>query len=81
MKDISEADAVAEGVAGCDDGANCKTIEAIGHCMCGGAVGAYADLWAKLHGPESHKANPWVIATSFTVHQCNIDAANAPKGE
>ena len=81
LKDISEADAVAEGVNPCMESADCPNGAHGVCCGCSDPIAAYATLWESLHGAESHKANPWVIATSFTVHHCNIDAANAPKGE
>lgn len=34
----------------------------------------YRELWAHLHGRESWDANPLVVAVSFTVDRCNIDA-------
>ncbi len=35
-------------------------------------------LWSSLHGVESWEANPDVVALTFTVHQQNIDAMDAP---
>lgn len=39
----------------------------------------YADLWRELHGVDSWKSNPEVVAPTFTVHQQNIDTM--PKAE
>lgn len=38
---------------------------------------AFADLWESIHGPDAWNANPEVIALTFTVHRCNIDAMEA----
>jgi hypothetical protein len=80
LLDISEADAVAEGV---EDG---------GCTECGGSSRAsppccyrpspdfrdsFAFLWNSLHGPDAWAANPWVCALTFTVHKCNIDQMGA----
>lgn len=42
-------------------------------------VDAFEHLWWTLHGGESWKANPDVVALTFTVHKYNIDAM--PKAE
>lgn len=34
----------------------------------------FAELWKRLHGPESWDENPEVVALTFTVHKGNIDA-------
>jgi len=34
----------------------------------------YADLWDCINGPGSWDANPYVVAYTFSVHKCNIDA-------
>jgi hypothetical protein len=43
----------------------------------------FASLWCALHGDDAWKANPWVVALTFTVHKHNIDAmrASAPPVE
>lgn len=66
LQDISEADAVAEGI---DD-------RATAHFGC--PIKAYAALWDSLHGGESDHAwlaNPWIVAVSFAAHHGNIDGA------
>ena len=72
VQDISEADAVAEGV--------CETAfwERAEHKVSAGAPWsvdrlAFADLWNILHSPEAWALNPWVAALTFTVHRQNID--------
>ncbi len=63
LQQISEADAVAEGVTDQD---------------VGGARGVFSRLWNSLHGSGAWDANPWVCAMTFTVYRCNIDALEAP---
>lgn len=65
LQEISEADAVAEG------------IEPGRRLSCGGmshtAVDIFCDIWTSIHGPEAWALNPWCAVLSFTVHRCNID--------
>ncbi|WYK06479.1 hypothetical protein DWF04_016500 [Cereibacter sphaeroides f. sp. denitrificans] len=61
LQDISDEDAVAEGVGD----------------LCGAPALVFADLWESLHGPEAWAQNPWVAAITFTTHRCNIDATEA----
>ncbi len=69
LQEISEADAVAEGINPSPGG------------WWSGAEGqagttpqaAYALLWNSLHGPDAWDANPWVVAVTFTVEHRNID--------
>lgn len=37
-------------------------------------IGAFADLWRGLHGPQSWDDNPEVVAISFRAIKANIDA-------
>lgn len=59
LQDISEADALAEGVKVHPDhhGKPRTSIYS--------PVQAYADLWDQINGPESWAANPWVWAITF----------------
>lgn len=66
LQDISEDDAVAEGVYSGKDG-DLGPLDISARAL-------FADLWRKLHGPDSVDANPEVVAVSFTVHRLNIDA-------
>lgn len=69
LNDISEADALAEGVY---DGTACRCAEPLDFVrscgMCSGrlvdAVGLYRALWERINGPGSWNANPlvWVVA-------------------
>ena len=73
LQEISEADAVAEGINPCAEGARCPE-GAHGAC-CGqyDPVGEYRDLWNSIHGQYAWHGNPWVRATTFTVAHRNID--------
>ena len=65
LQEISEADAIAEG------------IDATATKHFGNPVKAYAALWNSLHGAEnehSWEANPWIVAVTFDVREGNIDA-------
>lgn len=74
LQDITEADALAEGVGpvvpieGRPDLQWVKVKEGV-------AAPDYAFrlLWNSIHGPDAWAANPWVCALTFTVRQGNID--------
>ena len=68
VQEISEADAVAEGVEPVlvpPDGGSCPHVE------------GFAALWSCIHGPDAWDANPWVAALTFTVERRNIDGGEA----
>jgi len=76
LQDISEADAICEGIY--FDGIG-YTAGHMGMKGCNQEWSAtpriaFANLWRLINGAESWEANPWVAATSFTVEQRNIDA-------
>lgn len=83
LKDISEDDAVAEGVVKADHSArlSCGTLEwsifsTPGSSVDGSPVSArdhFADLWDHINGPGAWQQNPWVTAYTFTVERQNID--------
>lgn len=54
LQDISEEDAIAEGIAP----EQSRRFE-------GGARGCYRDLWESINGPGSWAANPWVWVVEF----------------
>ena len=64
LQDISEVDAIAEGITLIEEAQECP-------------VEAYRDLWNSLHGPDAWDANPWVVALTFRVIQENIDNIGA----
>lgn len=62
LNDISEADAIAEGVSSTGDGAfhiENDTFRSPDPVEC------YARLWESINGPGSWEANPWVWAVEF----------------
>lgn len=73
LQDISEADAIAEAA---------PLYGFISRRQ------AFEHLWNELHGwgpPSAWQQNPWVVALTFRVHNCNIDALDeaaslAPRG-
>ena len=60
LLDISEADALAEGVT--DDG---SLVTALDGNDRGGAIAAYATLWEVINGVGSWDDNPWVWVVEF----------------
>jgi hypothetical protein len=70
LQDISAADCFAEGVQR-PDMSRCLGSEVT---IRDNARNAYRAIWDSINGPGAWAANPWVSATSFTVHQNNIDA-------
>ena len=66
LQDISEADAVAEGV-------DAVTMEDVPRQAAMSRRSDFTTLWNSIHGPKAWDANPWVCAISFTVTHQNID--------
>lgn len=66
LQDISEADAMAEGV-------DAVTMDDVPRQAAMSRRSDFAALWNSLHGPEAWDANPWVAAYTFTVQHKNID--------
>lgn len=80
LQDISEADAIAEGIehwpAGSPIIGNPYGVglgEGNGWCSGGTAKEAFQALWQRINGPEAWQANPWIVAVTFSVHARNID--------
>lgn len=78
LQDISMEDAIAEGIepySGIDPGCfgylNYQNNSEDGYWL--GPTHSFRTLWNSINGPDAWDANPWVTATSFTVHKCNID--------
>ena len=65
LKEISEDDAQAEGVA---------PFVFVGQTIADPYRFNFQLLWAELHGPNAWNANPPVVALTFTAEQRNIDA-------
>lgn len=73
LNEISEEDAVAEGVEMSGDRIlpwKCYD-ERLPHYVL--AASSFRSLWDSLHGPGSWSANPWIVAVSFVTHMRNID--------
>lgn len=80
LKEISEADAVAEGIE--KDHAPATAMwgwhdygrgDSIAKRYFADPRDSFRALWNSLHGPDAWEANPWVCAISFTVQRGNID--------
>lgn len=71
LQDISEADALAEGI---------DRIQFPERGDWGWPQRKYGELWDSINGPGAWNSNPWVAAYSFEVHHSNIDqmAKEAP---
>jgi hypothetical protein len=65
LQDISEEDAIAEGVATFAEGRTMRSIS---------DAEIYRLLWEEINGPGSWASNPWVVAYTFAVARRNIDA-------
>ncbi|MBB2698909.1 UNVERIFIED_ORG: hypothetical protein GGI66_003586 [Rhizobium esperanzae] len=84
LQDISEADAIAEGIERHKSGwmpYATAFYEADGVTPAnyhGDPRESFRSLWIMINGIESWKANPWVIAYAFTVDKRNIDAVAEP---
>ena len=67
LQNISEADAIAEGILAHeptqDDPAEYAAAE--GRLIYNDPREAFCDLWTSINGADSWKANPWVVAYSF----------------
>lgn len=62
LNDITHDDARAEGIQLGDDS---MLWEPMGVHSCISAMGAYANLWDAINGPDSWNANPWVWVIEF----------------
>jgi len=86
LHEISEADAVAEGVCSfveANDSTpwgnlSLKDRDGLVRCQFGSAVRAYNALWDELNAKHAPWAsNPFVIPITFKVHRQNIDRLKA----
>jgi hypothetical protein len=81
LNDISEADALAEGVTPkWEPGCSGRLMEAFSGFSFRPAASAYADLWEQINGPGSWSANPWVWVLAFRCGpnlQPNVRAKSA----
>lgn len=63
LQDISEEDAMAEGIVNAGDGNGYQLADTSHYA--GTASESYASLWESINGPGSWDANPWVWCVSF----------------
>lgn len=81
LQDISEADALAEGMTQETADAIMSPDElamfASTHILCPDARGRilYEHIWDQINGKDSWPANPWAAAYTFTVERASIDQA------
>lgn len=73
---IAEGDARAEGIIchEADETDDAEFAYEKGGMIFATAAEAYEALWRALHGADSWKASPEVVALTFDVHKANIDA-------
>ncbi|MBC8718218.1 hypothetical protein [Ochrobactrum sp. Marseille-Q0166] len=75
LHDISETDAIAEGVVKVRDA--CHVIRGFDYDLSGlchtSAVTPFLKLWNHINGPDAWELNPWVAAYTFHVINRNID--------
>lgn len=76
LQDISEDDAIAEGISWSDDYEGYHT-EDCRHFHGRSAARSFEQLWEHLHGPDAWAANPELVCPSFTVAVGNIDEVAA----
>lgn len=69
LQEISEADALAEGI---------DRIRFPERGEWGWPQERFKAVWNSINGPDGWAANPWVVALSFEVERANIDAARRP---
>ena len=78
LQDISEADAIDEGVLSLPPVHASGPLTERGCPPIGGSpVERYARLWDDINGPGAWAANPWIIAYTFTAEARNIDLVKA----
>ncbi|MBL4768006.1 MAG: hypothetical protein JKY94_09875 [Rhodobacteraceae bacterium] len=78
LQDISEADAIAEGIKprleNCYGPDGCPTgSSGCNKKGCWGIREDFRDLWNSINGPDAWGRNDWVAAYTFTVGKGNID--------
>jgi len=76
LNDISEADAIAEGVTAVSSGGVTLFTTTGVNCF-QTAKDAYAALWESINGPGSWDANPWVWAVEFRRSDGNGESGDA----
>ena len=69
LQEISEADAIAEGLPA-GDASTAEAARDLGHPPF--AISCYQQLWEDINGAGSWARNDWVWALTFEVHQKNV---------
>jgi hypothetical protein len=67
LHDISDADAIAEGVEMIKGGAFPYKHYGSSNAGCSNAIASFESLWREINGDESWDTNPWVWAINFKV--------------
>jgi hypothetical protein len=76
LQEISDVDAVAEGMTPLSSGRYFCGHDEEGEITCKSAITAYANLWNRLHHDEgAWTLNPWLGVYTFAVTLRNIDEA------
>lgn len=76
LQDISEADAMAEGIAKSPHGNRDQWVDYPEGSSAAGWQDprhSFRSLWNSINGPDAWAANPWVVAVTFDVVRGNID--------
>ncbi|WP_372397070.1 hypothetical protein ABMY26_23665 [Azospirillum sp. HJ39] len=81
LHDISETDAIAEGVEMCSPRPHGMSgwrdygdkPEDTSRRYFSDPRKSFQSLWTSINGPSAWDANPFVVALTFQVHRCNID--------
>ena len=82
LQDISEEDAIAEGVEKAFfQGFKIYHKWALPNESYPSAKDSFQSLWESIHGKESWQENPWVWVISFEVIHANVDKILAGEGE
>lgn len=76
LQDISEVDAIAEGVEPIAAG-GWKHYADTAPASLTYARDSFCSLWRSIHGPDAWAANPWVAALRFRTVLANIDTVEA----
>lgn len=72
VQDISEEDAIAEGIT-VHFGGDPARYEGVRNTRHSDPTMAFRDLWNSIHGHDAWASNQWVVALTFETHRCNID--------
>lgn len=84
LQDISEEDAIAEGIEPFTDfmpyGHWRRYRDGGWNSYVDNPISSYASLWTEINGAGSWEENPFVVAYTFTGHLANADALGAEHG-